>query len=438
MAISDSFYRFATQMQHNSVMPKFFTYIKKDYISKTGHTPLYVRYNYDRTKRTLIATGYSIKFDHWDDKKKCVKRACPEYDEIEITLNKINLRLSNILNYANENEIEPTVDFVLKELATEREYEQKQARLDLFAMLDKYIEEKAPFVSKDQVKDYKSLRKHLIAFKEYSSQPITFRNLNLKFYNEFMDYLFYKAIKPDGEIGLVTNSAGKIVRMLKGFVNYQMAKGTIPTIDLKCFKVVEEETDAIYLSENELEKIYNLNLSDDKELEEIRDIFIVGCFTGLRYSDLSTLNPEHIDPTNEVINLKQRKVHKAVVIPMIDYVPTILKKYNYALPKVSSYKFNERVKELGERIKLTQKVEIVRKKGNTRVVDIYKKHELMSSHTCRRSFCTNMYLSGFPAEELMRISGHKSPAAFMRYIKVDNMQAANRLKALRNSLIKQS
>ncbi|MDD4593216.1 MAG: tyrosine-type recombinase/integrase [Parabacteroides sp.] len=419
-------------------MPKFFTYIKKDYISKTGHTPLYVRYNYDRTKRTLIATGYSIKFDHWDDKKKCVKRACPEYDEIEITLNKINLRLSNILNYANENEIEPTVDFVLKELATEREYEQKQARLDLFAMLDKYIEEKAPFVSKDQVKDYKSLRKHLIAFKEYSSQPITFRNLNLKFYNEFMDYLFYKAIKPDGEIGLVTNSAGKIVRMLKGFVNYQMAKGTIPTIDLKCFKVVEEETDAIYLSENELEKIYNLNLSDDKELEEIRDIFIVGCFTGLRYSDLSTLNPEHIDPTNEVINLKQRKVHKAVVIPMIDYVPTILKKYNYALPKVSSYKFNERVKELGERIKLTQKVEIVRKKGNTRVVDIYKKHELMSSHTCRRSFCTNMYLSGFPAEELMRISGHKSPAAFMRYIKVDNMQAANRLKALRNSLIKQS
>jgi hypothetical protein len=48
-----------------------------------------------------------------------------------------------------------------------------------------------------------------------------------------------------------------------------------------------------------------------------------------------------------------------------------------------------------------------------------------------RSFCTNMYLSGFPAEGLMRISGHKSPAAFMRYIKVDNQQAARRLKELR-------
>lgn len=136
-----------------------------------------------------------------------------------------------------------------------------------------------------------------------------------------MDYLFYKAEKTDGTIGLLTNSAGKVVRLLKGFVNYQVAKGTIPAIDLTHFKVVEEETDAIYLNEDELAKIYNLNLSDDKELEEIRDVFIVGCYTGLRYSDLSTLSPEHIDHINGNINLKQRKVHKAVAIPMIDYVP---------------------------------------------------------------------------------------------------------------------
>ncbi|MDR2918198.1 MAG: site-specific integrase [Tannerella sp.] len=415
-------------------MANFYPYIKKDYKSKSGYTPLYVRYNYDRA---LIATGFSIKFEHWDDTKKSVKRACPDYEEIQVVLNKINLRLSNILDYANENDIEPTIDFVLKKLATEREYEQKQARIDLFALLEKYIVEKQPMVSSDQVKDYKSLRKHLTNFKEYSSQPVTFRNLNLKFYNEFMDYLYYKAVKPDGTVGLVTNSAGKVVRLLKGFVNYQVAKGTIPAVDLKNFKVVEEETDAIYLNEKELAEIYKLDLSDDKELDEIRDVFVVGCYTGLRYSDLSTLSPEHVDRLEGNINIKQRKVHKAVVIPMIDYVPDILKKYDYDLPKIPSYKFNERIKELGEKTKLNQKVEIVRKKGNNRVRDVYKKWELISSHTCRRSFCTNMYLSGFPAEELMKISGHKSPAAFMRYIKVDNQQAANRLKALRKSLHKQ-
>lgn len=425
-------------MHDSFIMANFSPYVILNRVSQDGYTPLYVCYNYSRARRTLISTGYNIKPAHWDDKKKWIKRACPQFEEIDIVLTKITSRLGDILTHAKDNGIDPTVDFVLLELEKNRNYEQRSNRVNMFDTLEQYIEEKKTVVSADQIKDYKSLRKHLTNFKEYSSQPVTFRNLNLKFYNEFMNYLYYKAVKPDGTIGLVTNSAGKIVRLLKGFVNYQIAKGSIPSIDLKIFKVVEEETDAIYLNETELAEIYKLDLSDDKELEEIRDVFIVGCYTGLRYSDLSTLNSEHVDVLGGNINIKQRKVHKAVVIPMIDYVPDILRKYNYELPKIASYKFNERIKELGQKIKLNQKIEIVRKKGNNRVTDIHKKWELISSHTCRRSFCTNMYLSGFPAEELMKISGHKSPAAFMRYIKVDNQQAANRLRALRNSLNKQN
>ena len=417
-------------------MASYLPYILLKRISQDGTTPLYVCYNYSRSRRTLISTGYSIKPIYWDEKRKWVKRACPQFEEIDSMLTKITSKLGEIFTYAKDNGIDPTVDFVLLELEKNREYEQRSNRINMFDTLDLYIEEKRGKVSADQIKDYKSLKKHLTNFKKHSSQPVTFRNLNLKFYNEFMDYLFYKAEKPDGTIGLLTNSAGKVVRLLKGFVNYQVAKRTIPSIDLTHFKVVEEEADAIYLDEKELAAIYKLNLSGDKELEVIRDIFIVGCFTGLRYSDLSILSPEHIDVVNGFINLKQRKVHKAVVIPMIDYVPDILKKYDYNLPKIPSYKFNERLKELGQRARLKQKIEVVRKKGNLRVKDVHEKWEMISSHTCRRSFCTNMYLSGFPAEELMRISGHKSPAAFMRYIKVDNMQSANRLKALRNNLQK--
>ena len=415
---------------------KYTPYIKPRYVTREGTTVLYVRYNYNRTKRTLISTGYSIKPEHWDSKKRWIKRACPNYDEIDACLIRMTSKLGEILTYAKINGISPTVDFVLLELKKNREYELRPNRVDIFDALERYITEKAPVVSADQIKDYRTLRKHLVAFKEHSSQPITFHNLNLIFYNEFMDYLFYKVIKPDGSVGLLTNSAGKIVRLLKGFVNYQIDKGVIPPIDLKHFKVVEEETDAIYLSEKELSTIHELDLSDDKQLEEIRDVFITGCFTGLRYSDLSTLSPEHIDLDNEIINLKQRKVHKAVIIPMIDYVPEILKKYNYDLPKIPRYIFNERVKELGRRAKLKQKIEIVRKKGKEREKRVYEKWEMISSHTCRRSFCTNMYLSGFPAGELMRISGHKSPSAFMRYIKVDNLQAAKRLKELRAKLAK--
>lgn len=110
-----------------------------------------------------------------------------------------------------------------------------------------------------------------------------------------------------GQSDFLTNSAGKVVRLLKGFVNYQMAKGTIPPINLKVFKVVEEETDANYLNERELDILYSLDLSYDKELEEIRDVFIIGCYTGLRYSDLSTLGIENIDFINENITLSNNE-----------------------------------------------------------------------------------------------------------------------------------
>lgn len=87
--------------------------------------------------------------------------------------------------------------------------------------------------------------------------------------------------------------------------------------------------------------------------------------------------------------------------------------YNYEL-----LRFNKRVKELRKKIKLNQKNEVVCKIGNVRVTEVLDKWKMISSHTCCRSFCTNIYLSGFPAKELKRISGHKNPPAFMRYFKV--------------------
>lgn len=122
---------------------------------------------------------------------------------------KITSKLGDILTYAKVNGIDPTVDFVLLELEKNREYDLRPNRVDMFDALERYIVEKAPSVSADQIKDYRTLRKHLTAFKEYSSQPVTFRNLNLTFYNEFMDYLFHKVVKPNGTVGLLTNSAGK-------------------------------------------------------------------------------------------------------------------------------------------------------------------------------------------------------------------------------------
>ena len=417
----------------NQDMANYRPFIKPSYVAKDGTTPLYVRYDYDRTKRTLIKIGFSIKPEHWDDKKKWIKKASPKFEEIDATLTKIISKISNILVFAKENNIDPTVDFILLEIEKNREYEQRSTRINMFSILDQFIIDREGKVLTDQIKDYKTLRKHLTKFKEFSSQPVTFKNLNLKFYEEFMDYLSNKLVQRDGTIGLLTNSAGKVIKLLKAFVNYQIANKVIPPVDLSKFVVVTEETDAIYLNENELEIIYKLDLYENRDFEVVRDVFIVGCYTGLRYSDLSNLNSENIDVASGNIHIKQKKVHRAVTIPMLDYVPIILEKYNYMLPKIPQHKFNIAIKEIGKLANINIKVEIVNKKGNSRITAVYEKWELISSHTCRRSFCTNMFRSGFPAEELMKISGHKSSSAFMRYIKIDGAESADRLRTFRKN-----
>ncbi|SPU30905.1 integrase [Bacteroides thetaiotaomicron] len=103
---------------------------------------------------------YRIQYqpEHWDAKRKWIKRACPHYEEIDACLIKITSKLGDILTYAKVNGIDPTVDFVLLELEKNREYDLRPNRVDMFDALERYIVEKAPSVSADQIKDYRTLR----------------------------------------------------------------------------------------------------------------------------------------------------------------------------------------------------------------------------------------------------------------------------------------
>ena len=103
LVFPDSFRNFTTQMQHKCntdyFMAKYIPYIKKSYVSQEGTTPVYIRYNYDRTRRTMIATGYRIKPDHWDEKRSQVRKSCPKFEEIDAKLKKMTAQLGNILTF---------------------------------------------------------------------------------------------------------------------------------------------------------------------------------------------------------------------------------------------------------------------------------------------------------------------------------------------------
>ena len=66
--------------------------------------------------------------------------------------------------------------------------------------------------------------------------------------------------------------------------------------------------------------------------------------------------------------------------------------------------------------------------GGKLVTETFEKWEQVSSHTGRRSFCTNMYKRGLPTLMIMSVSGHKTEKSFLKYIKVKQSEHAEMMK----------
>lgn len=165
---------------------------------------------------------------------------------------------------------------------------------------------------------------------------------------------------------------------------------------------------------NEVKAMYAYDLSENKRLERVRDVFILGCLTGMRYSDYKRIKRENV--VNDVIRMREVKdKSKTLEIPLSGWAKDILEKYNYNLPVISEQKFREYVKEVARRVGLTEQVIKSTRIGNTVKEDSKSRCDLISTHTARRTFITIMKNKGVPDKVIMKITGHKSLSSFHRY-----------------------
>jgi integrase len=190
----------------------------------------------------------------------------------------------------------------------------------------------------------------------------------------------------------------------------------------------QEETDSVYLTEEELKLIEKLDLSNDLKLDRTRDLFLIGCYTGLRFSDYSILSIEHIK--DKLIEILQTKTRNKVAIPIYPVIQQIRAKYNDALPRaITNQKMNQYIKDFAKKIPaLEALVTVTSTKGGDKKSETFPKWSLISTHTARRSFATNEYLAGTPVVTIMAITGHKTEKAFLRYIKLTSTEHAKLLK----------
>lgn len=262
-------------------------------------------------------------------------------------------------------------------------------------------------------KTYKTTYNKLKDFSTRYHRKVDFANIDVEFHQDFSEYL-------TKEVNLALNSIGNHFKNIKAVLNEAKAKGydVNPAFNSKYFRKPKEEVDNIYLTETELKALEQLDLSKNKRLDAVRDLFVIGCHTGQRYSDWGALNRQQIE--KGIIEITQQKTGKTVAIPVHSSVVRIYEKYNGRLPKVSSnQKVNAYLKEVAAMLPELQTIESsTRTKGGQERTLNRPKWQMICSHTARRTFATLEYLAGTPSITIMAITGHTTEKSFLGYIKV--------------------
>lgn len=257
---------------------------------------------------------------------------------------------------------------------------------------------------------------------------ISEKNYWKKFYKKFADY-FYKK-------GCHDNYVGANMKIFRTFFNYLKNDKDFPTGDFqRLFYVRKEEIDILVLSPDQLKFLIH-DIEFDTSLtaaqRKIKDVFVFGCTTGLRYSDIYVLTSKNFDMVQGewYLKIKSKKTKTYSTIKLPGYAVSILNKYkskNSKTPifgKITLFNFNKNLKIIGEKAGLTTPIQVSREKlgkaQNVGKMTVNKQDRFcdkMSSHMMRRTAITTLLILGMPEHLVRKISGHShSSASFNRYV----------------------
>lgn len=395
------------------------SFVLKEPTSKE-ETLIYLLYRFNKCK-LKYSTGQKIKPKFWNPEKQRAKelRTSNDHDSINLLLDDLESTVGKSYRTLLLQGTTPTPELLKKDLNEFLKKEDSSSK-DLAQFAEKVLEtsNRKPGTKRAIMQTIRNLNE----FKTQTGKSLHFDYINLDFYDLYLDYAKKQ--------GYSQNTIGNHIKNIKVFMREAFERGLTKNVTFKSskFKKLEEESQSIYLSTKELSRFENLDLSGNHRLDKVRDLFVVGCYTGLRFSDLKQLNIENINKHHKVIKVRTQKTDETVIIPINSIVSGIIDKYQGNLPTaISNEKMNLYLKELAELAEFNEPVEIIATKGGERVREVFKKSELVTVHTARRSFATNAYLAGVPTISIMKITGHRTEKSFLKYIKITQEDNANKL-----------
>jgi hypothetical protein len=227
---------------------------------RDGTSIIFIQYCYSTQKRVALNTKMAIPSKYWNDKKQTISSWLPdEYGDKSLMNNELKRMMKNvrdIITLGLKMKVVDQVEFVkknftpefesqrLKEIGRELEGKDPKINLELFFQIDDYIQSKIRKVSKDMPRVYNIMKDHLKAFEAFRGKLLTFDDLDLVFYEEFVEFLMYDykhKRRKIGIVGLKVNTIGRTIKQFRTFLRDRIRKKIIPLIDMEGWKIMEEE-----------------------------------------------------------------------------------------------------------------------------------------------------------------------------------------------------
>jgi integrase len=435
-------------MSANFVTTQIYTMVVNFYLKDTKSTQetwIYCLVRY-QNKRVKHYTNRKIHPKHWNSKVQEVRKSHSNSPELNHWLKGIETFVANLeLDWSKKHSITGEVPIIppshIKEnldryfTKTTKDEREEHNQKSFWGYYNQFLTRmkngtrvhlsKGTPMAPKTIFQFDNLKRHLENFQRTKKIVIDFHKIDIPFYNDFVEHLTTK-------LKLAPNTIGKLITNLKVFLREAFDEG-ITTNNIfanRRFRSNSSLADTIYLTPIEINEILNLDLITNLKLDRVRDMFMIGCYTGLRFSDIVNIRPEHIN--EGMIEITQVKTKERVTIPITNKVAKILSKYNNTIHKISNQKFNDYLYEV---VKLCEglKVEVTKKtiQGGRQIVIKKPKYEFVTSHTARRSFATNEYMNkGLSVRDIMAITGHKTEKSFYKYIRQTPKENAERIKII--------
>lgn len=355
-------------------------------------------------KRKYLSTGIKVKPVYWDKRINRVKKNHENF----ILLNRlISQQLKNI------------EDFEMKYLEKEGFFS-----LDLFNKLnaeDQYDQTNFINFCRENLQKNASLKKvtriqhnTVINRLEQFRKNITFRDIDYNFVKEFDSFMRNE--------GLHINTIANQHKVFKVYINLAIKHKLFSSDDYpyRMFKVKKVQTKRVFLTLDEVTTVENLIFTENtKDIEQVKDMFVFSCYTGLRFSDVHALrNKDIVKSNNEYsIEIRQEKTSGLVSIPVSllfgGKAVNIIKKYEedfpekYLFPRISNQKANLKLKL---------------------VALLAKINKVLTFHVSRHTFGTNLAAATSDQFLIKELMGHADIKTSMVYIHTSQEQIRNKLK----------